>query len=111
LTAQSPRPASGPARGPRAVAGISRNVVALGIVSLLTDTSSEMLVYVIPLFLANVLAASPGIIGLIEGIAESVAGLLWGAFGAPAPFWFGACCALAGVVLLLAVRPGTRAAA
>jgi MFS family permease len=56
--------------------GITRNVVALGLVSLLTDISSEMLVYVIPLFLANVLAASPSVIGLIEGIAESVASLL-----------------------------------
>ena len=56
--------------------GITRNVVALGLVSLLTDISSEMLVYLIPLFLANVLAASPSVIGLIEGIAESVASLL-----------------------------------
>jgi MFS family permease len=56
--------------------GITRNVVALGLVSLLTDISSEMLVYLIPLFLANVLLASPSIIGLIEGIAESVASLL-----------------------------------
>src|SRR5262245_47297945 len=56
--------------------GITRNVVALGVVSLLTDVSSEMLVYVVPLFLSNVLAASPQIIGLIEGIAESIASLL-----------------------------------
>src|SRR5206468_9301289 len=56
--------------------GITRNVVALGLVSLLTDVSSEMLVYLIPLFLANVLAASPSVIGLIEGIAESLASLL-----------------------------------
>lgn len=56
--------------------GITRNVVALGVVSLLTDISGEMLVYVIPLFLANVLAASPPVIGLIEGVAESVASLL-----------------------------------
>src|SRR5438874_5508468 len=56
--------------------GITRNVVALGLVSLLTDISSEMLVYLIPLFLANVLLASPSIIGVIEGIAESVASLL-----------------------------------
>ena len=35
-----------------------------------------MLVYVIPLFLANVLAASPSIIGLIEGVAEATAALL-----------------------------------
>jgi MFS family permease len=56
--------------------GITRNVVALGVVSLLTDISSEMLVYLIPLFLANVLLASPSIIGVIEGIAESAAALL-----------------------------------
>jgi MFS family permease len=62
--------------------GITRNVVALGVVSLLTDVSSEMLVYLIPLFLANVLAASPSIIGLIEGIAESAASFLKLASGA-----------------------------
>ena len=37
--------------------GVTRNVVALGFVSLFTDISSEMLVYVIPLFLANVLGS------------------------------------------------------
>ena len=62
--------------------GITRNVVALGIVSLLTDVSSEMLVYLIPLFLANVLLASPSIIGIIEGTAESAASLLKLASGA-----------------------------
>lgn len=55
---------------------ITRNVVMLGLVSLLTDVSSEMLTYLIPLFLANVLAASPTVIGLIEGLAESAASLL-----------------------------------
>jgi len=56
--------------------GITRNVVALGFVSLLTDISSEMLVYVVPLFLANVIAATASIIGLIEGVAESTAALI-----------------------------------
>jgi MFS family permease len=56
--------------------GITRNVVALGFVSLFTDISSEMLVYVIPLFLANVLLAPVAVIGLIEGVAESTASLL-----------------------------------
>ena len=55
------------------VRGITRNVVLLGIVSLLTDVSSELLVYVVPLFLANVLAATPTVIGIVEGVAESVA--------------------------------------
>lgn len=65
-----------PGRRPGLTRGITRNVVALGLVSLLTDVSSEMLVYVIPLFLANVVAATPAIIGIIEGIAESVAAIL-----------------------------------
>jgi MFS family permease len=56
--------------------GITRNVAALALVSFLTDVSSEMLVYVIPLFLANVLAVSPSVIGLIEGTAESFSALL-----------------------------------
>ena len=50
--------------------------MALGLVSLFTDISSEMLVYVIPLFLANVLLAPAAVIGLIEGVAESTASLL-----------------------------------
>jgi MFS family permease len=53
--------------------GITRNVVMLGLVSLLTDVSSELLIYVVPLFLANVLVATPTVIGIVEGIAESVA--------------------------------------
>ena len=56
--------------------GSTRNVVALGFVSLFTDISSEMLVYVIPLYLANVLLAPVAVIGLIEGVAESTASIL-----------------------------------
>jgi MFS family permease len=50
--------------------------VALGFVSLFTDISSEMLVYLIPLYLANVLLAPVAVIGLIEGVAESTASVL-----------------------------------
>jgi MFS family permease len=77
------QPASPPERLPRRrvwraglTRGITRNVVALGLVSLLTDISSEMLVYVLPLFLANVLLAPAAVIGVIEGVAESSASLL-----------------------------------
>ena len=56
--------------------GVTRNVVALGFVSLFTDVSSEMLVYLIPLYLANVLLAPAAVIGLIEGVAESTASVL-----------------------------------
>ena len=51
-------------------------VRALGVVSLLNDFSSEVAVRTLPLFLANVLGVKIGIIGLVEGIAESTATLL-----------------------------------
>lgn len=51
-------------------------VKALGVVTLLNDLSSEVAVRTLPLFLANVLGVRTGIIGLIEGIAESTATLL-----------------------------------
>ena len=56
--------------------GITRNVFVAGLVSLLTDISSEMIYPVLPLFLANVLGVGAVTIGLIEGIAESTASLL-----------------------------------
>lgn len=55
---------------------LPRNVVALSFVSLLNDTSSEIIYPLLPAFLALSLGASPFAIGLIEGFAESVASLL-----------------------------------
>jgi MFS family permease len=52
------------------------NVFALSLVSLLNDTSSEIIYPLLPTFLALTLGASPFAIGLIEGFAESVAALL-----------------------------------
>jgi MFS family permease len=40
------------------------------------DISSEMVINILPLFLANVLGVQTGIIGLIEGIAEATASIL-----------------------------------
>jgi len=56
--------------------GLSPNVLALSAVSLLNDTSSEIIYPLLPAFLALTLGASPFAIGLIEGIAESVASIL-----------------------------------
>ena len=50
---------------------LPRNVWILTAGSFLTDVSSEMLVHLIPLFLANVLGARGVTIGLIEGLAET----------------------------------------
>ncbi len=51
------------------------NIIILGITSLLTDISSEMVYPLIAVYLSS-LGATPAIIGLIEGIAESLASLL-----------------------------------
>jgi MFS family permease len=55
---------------------ISKNVVRLGWVSLLTDISSEMLYPLIPIFLTSVLGAPMAALGLIEGLAESISNIL-----------------------------------
>lgn len=53
-----------------------RTILILGLVSLFTDISSEMVYPLIPLYLTSTLGATPAIVGLIEGIAESLASIL-----------------------------------
>lgn len=55
---------------------LPRNVFALSLVSLLNDTSSEIIYPLLPVFLALTLGASPFAIGAIEGAAESTASVL-----------------------------------
>ncbi len=52
------------------------NVFALGLVSLFTDISTEMIVAILPLFLVFELGASGAILGTIEGITDSTSSLL-----------------------------------
>lgn len=56
--------------------GLPPTVFALSVVSFLNDTSSEIIYPLLPAFLFLSLGASPFAIGLIEGIAESVASIL-----------------------------------
>lgn len=56
--------------------GLNPNIFFLGLVSFLTDVSSEMIFTLLPLFLANILGAATVVIGFIEGVAESSASLL-----------------------------------
>jgi MFS family permease len=56
--------------------GLNPNVFFLGLVSFLTDVSSEMIFTLLPLFLANILGVAAVVIGFIEGVAESTASLL-----------------------------------
>ena len=55
---------------------LGRNVYALGVVSFLTDVSSEMIYPLLPVFLTSVLGANASFIGAIEGAAETTAALL-----------------------------------
>jgi MFS family permease len=55
----------------RKLFGLNPNVFFLGIVSLLTDISSEMIFTLVPLFLFNVLRTGTPVIGLIGGLSES----------------------------------------
>ncbi|MFZ5648202.1 MAG: MFS transporter [Bacillota bacterium] len=52
------------------------NIIIIGLVSLLTDISSEMVYPLLPLYLVNRLGATPAVVGVIEGMAESLASLL-----------------------------------
>jgi len=60
-----------PRRGSNKTWRFNRNVFFLGIVSLLTDVSGEMIFTLVPLFLSNVLGATTTVIGLIGGLSDS----------------------------------------
>lgn len=53
-----------------------RNIIILGLVSCFADISSEMVYPLIPLYLTAAFGATPVLVGIIEGIAESIASLL-----------------------------------
>jgi MFS family permease len=52
------------------------NIILLGFTSFFTDVASEMVYPLVPFFLTLKLGASAELLGLIEGIAESLASLL-----------------------------------
>lgn len=60
--------------------GISRTVWVLSLVSLFTDTASEMLYPIMPIYLQSI-GFSIVLIGFLEGVAEATAGLSKGYFG------------------------------
>jgi MFS family permease len=59
---------------------ITRTVWILSLISLFTDTASEMLYPIMPVFLQSI-GFSVFLIGVLEGIAEATAGLCKGYFG------------------------------
>lgn len=63
--------------------GITRNILVLGLVSLFTDLSSQMVFPLIPLFLTTVLGTGAYTVGVVEGAAETSASL----FKAMSGYW------------------------
>lgn len=59
---------------------ITRSVWVLSLISLFTDTASEMLYPIMPIYLKSI-GFSIVLIGILEGVAEAVAGLSKGYFG------------------------------
>ena len=66
---------------------VPRNVVMLGMVSLLTDISSEMVATVLPLYLVFTLGASPLVFGAIDGTYRGAAALVQVASGFSSDRW------------------------
>jgi MFS family permease len=60
---------------------LGRTVKVLGLVSLFTDVSSEMIYPLLPIFLTSVLGAGAVFLGVVEGIAEGTASILKGFSG------------------------------
>jgi MFS family permease len=60
----------------RRILRLHPNVFLLGVVSLLTDISSEMIFTLVPLFLVNVLGSATTVVGVVGGISESADAIL-----------------------------------
>lgn len=58
------------------IRNLPRNVWAVSLTSFFMDVSSEMVINLLPLFLANVLGIKTNLIGVIEGVAEATASIL-----------------------------------
>ncbi|MFC2011549.1 MFS transporter [Chloroflexota bacterium] len=52
--------------------GLHPNVFFMGLTSLLTDVSSDMIFTLVPLFLTNVLGAAGTIVGIVGGLSEGI---------------------------------------
>ncbi len=111
------RPGRGPGRGGDR-AKVSRVVLALGMVSLLTDVSSESVAAILPLYLTAVVGLSPVAYGFIDGLYQGVSALVrvgggWASDRSGRPKWVAVLgyglSAVARVFLLFASAAGSIA--
>lgn len=86
---------------------LPRVVVVLGLVSFFNDLASEMVTPLIPVLLAAVLGAGPLVLGVVEGVAETIAAWLKLYAGRRSDLWGGRRkpFVLAGYFLSNCVRP------
>ena len=61
--------------------GLTRNTVFLALASLFSDTSTEMVYPLLPLFLTQTLGAGGAAVGLVEGVAEGIQNIFQGVSG------------------------------
>lgn len=61
--------------------GLSRSTIIIGLVSLLSDISGEMIYPILPLFLTETLHAPATVVGLVEGIAVGASTAIGGISG------------------------------
>jgi MFS family permease len=57
-------------QGDKKIFGLHPNVFFLGVVSFLTDISSEMIFTIVPLVLVNILKAGTSVMGIVAGVTE-----------------------------------------
>jgi MFS family permease len=67
--------------------GVARNVVFLGLTSLLTDISSEMVAAILPIYLVLYLGLTPLAFGIVDGLYHGIAALVRLASGYLADRW------------------------
>src|SRR5215510_11657629 len=72
---------------PRALKSLPGGVWALGFVSMLMDTSSELVHSLLPTFMAVTLGAGMATIGLVEGVAEATAAITKVFSGVLSDYW------------------------
>jgi MFS family permease len=66
---------------------LAPNVLFLGLTSLLTDVSSEMVVSVLPIYLITIVRLSPSQFGIIDGLYQGVGGVVQLASGVVTDRW------------------------
>ena len=90
--ADRPKDENGPKGASRATAKVSSVVIALGIVSLLTDISSESVTAILPLYITGVIGLSTVAYGVIDGVYQGVSAFVriaggWAADKSDQPKW------------------------